>query len=215
MTGAAPASSHTGPRSRHPAPVKPASSPALIALRDHTRHLHADLEARLVLARPSAGREEYAQYVAAMWGWLKPLEPALWHQPWPAAVEPQARAGKVHWLAEDLDAARADGCLATAPLPCAEAPLLPDAASRFGWAYVIEGSMLGGQVLKRRLGVRLRPWPMRYLEGYGERTVRRWQDFLAALAREVTSGEDIARAATAAAGAFAHIDTWLARRGLA
>lgn len=198
-------------------PLKPAAaSPALLALRERTHELHVALEARLALARPAADRADYARYVAAMWGWLSPLEPALWRgKHWPAELEPAERACKSRWLVEDLDAARADGFLPSEPVSCVQQVDFEDAASRFGWAYVIEGSMLGGQLLQRQLGARLTPWPMRYLHGYGERTARRWNDFLAALAREVVTREQIDAAAAAAAQAFRSIHGWFAQRGLA
>lgn len=197
--------------------MKPGSSasPALAALRARTHALHTGLESRMLLARPGADRGDYARYVAAMRGWLAPLEPALWCAPWPAQIEPAMRACKTGWLDEDLRAARVDGYGDEAAARCDPAPPLDDPATRFGWAYVIEGSMLGGRVLAHRLGSRLAPWPMRFLRGYGEGTGRRWHDFLDALAGEVTSAAQIDTAAEAAAHAFGSIGDWFGQRGIA
>ena len=185
-------------------------------MRERTHDLHVALEARLLLARPAAGRADYARYVAAMWGWLAPLEPALWQcDRWSAELEPAERGCKSSWLVEDLDAARADGFLRSEPVSCVQQVDFADSANRFGWAYVIEGSMLGGQLLQRRLDATLTPWPMRYLHGYGERTARRWNEFLAALAREVVTPLQIDAAAAAAAQAFRSIHGWFGQRGLA
>jgi heme oxygenase len=193
-------------------------SPTLLALRESTRALHAGLEARLRLATPLAGRAQYADHVAAMWGWMQPIEQRLWNDgSWPSAVEPAARDGKCAWLQEDMRAAAADGFLphATAPQCMHHEADLASPAARFGWAYVIEGSMLGGAVLHRRLAARLAPWPMRYLKGYGSDAGRRWRAFLDALEREIDTPARRMAAAMAAAAAFASIDAWFTERGAA
>lgn len=192
-----------------------AVSPALQALRERTSSLHAELERTLQLMHPDAGRAHYAQHVAAMWGWLQPLEPTLWSGTWPAELDVAERSIKVRWLEEDLAAARNDGLLREDSACCATVADFSSRATRYGWAYVIEGSMLGGQVLRARLAERLHPWPARYLCGYGDAGGQRWRAFLAALAKEVRTPADIAEAADAAAAAFTSVGFWLRARGAA
>lgn len=191
--------------------------PALSALRESTRALHAGLDARLQLAAPTAGRAQYARHVAAMWGWLHPIEQRLWTgSSWPAAVEAAARDGKCAWLQEDMQTAIADGFLPDATAPrCAHGAALASPAERFGWAYVIEGSMLGGAVLHRRLAARVRPWPMRYLQGYGSDSGRRWRTFLDALECAIDSPAKRREAAASAAAAFTSIHAWFTEREVA
>lgn len=151
-----------------------------------------------------------------MWGWMQPLESLLWQaHAWPAFLEPAARAGKCGWLHTDILAARQDGFLPHDPQVCRHDSDLGDPATRFGWAYVIEGSMLGGQVLHKRLADKLRPWPMRYLQGYGAEGARRWRDFLAALAAEVRTPRQVQAASDGAVQAFRSINLWLQRQGAA
>ena len=178
------------------------SSRALAALRAATAARHAALESGLRIAAPGAGRREYTDHVAALWSWMRPIEASLWSGPWPARVEAPARAVKVGWLATDLEAARRDGYAASihdAPPP---APCLDSLAARMGLAYVIEGSLLGAQVLRRRLAPVLAPWPMRWLQGYGEEGGRRWAAFLDALAAQVATPREIEAACESACGAF-------------
>lgn len=198
-------------------PAAATTSPALNALRERTQVLHAALDARLQLAKPGAGRAEYATYISAMWGWMQPLAARLWDDAhWPAAIEPGTRAGKCAWLKQDLQAAAADGfCAPHAPPQCWHAMDFPNAAVRYGWAYVIEGSMLGGTVLHRRLGARLAPWPMRYLLGYGPEAGARWRVFLGALEQAVDTPARREAAADAAAMAFRSIDAWFTECGVA
>ncbi len=193
------------------------SAPALTALRERTRDLHAGLEARLQLAMPGAGRSQYAAHVAAMWGWMQPIEARLWTRDcWPAGIEPAARNGKCAWLQQDMQAASEDGFLTAGTVRrCVRAEDFSTSAARFGWAYVIEGSMLGGAVLHRRLGARLAPWPMRYLQGYGRDAGARWRAFLDTLERELDTPAQREAAAVAAATAFASIDAWFTGCGAA
>lgn len=190
-------------------------SSAHLALRERTRELHAQLDNTLRLGTPGAGRAQYAQHVAAMWGWLQPLEEQLVREEWPQDLDASSRWRKVVWLEQDMDAARADGFLPDAPPVCAAAVDLSSLPARYGWAYVIEGSMLGGQVLLRRLNESLKPWPLRYLQGYGTAAGVQWRQFLATLAREVSTAKQIESASEAAAEAFTSIGGWLRCRGAA
>jgi len=177
-------------------------SRALAALRAATASQHAALESHLRIAAPGAGRREYAAHVAALWSWMQPFEASLWRAPWPREVDAASRAVKLGWLEADIAAARADGYLAPPLEPALRTPALEDLAQRMGVAYVIEGSLLGAQVLLRRLGPVLHPWPARWLRGYGREAGPRWVVFLAALAGHVHSPDDIERAAESACDAF-------------
>lgn len=184
-------------------------------LRERTRDLHAVLDARMLLGMPGAGRAQYAQHVAAMYGWLCPIEAKFRQYSWPADLEPSERWHKSAWLQQDIAAARDDGFLPSHPSVCTQPADLTSAATRYGWAYVIEGSMLGGQVLMKRLADRVKPWPMRYLQGYGAAAGIRWRAFLAALERDVRHEGDIESAARGAVDAFTSIGLWLRARGVA
>lgn len=184
---------------------------ALHALRARTRHVHARLEASLALSKAAADRETYACHIAAMWGWMKPLESALWSGNWSAGVAAPERAVKVSWLQADIEAARRDGYLPES-IPERET-VLPSGPGRYGWAYVVEGSMLGGVLLYRRLAERLAPWPARYLQGYRDDSAHKWYSFLSALDMEVIAAEDIDAAAGGALEAFESLACWFRERG--
>jgi len=124
---------------------------ALKALRAATSRIHESLEARLPIAGPGAGRAEYAAHVAAMHGWLAPFEASLWQGAWPRGIDPAQRARKREWLEADIEVARADGLLIEQLPQYADVPALDTLPQRIGWAYVVEGSTLGGRVLLARL----------------------------------------------------------------
>lgn len=186
----------------------PGTGFALTALRAATSRVHANLEAGLPIAQPGAGRAEYAAHVAAMHGWLAPFEASLWEDEWPREIDAAQRARKREWLEADIEVARADGFL-DAPLECAVVtPSFDTLAQRIGWAYVVEGSTLGGRVLLARLRETLRPWPMRFLVAYGNEGSRRWRDFLSVVERQLWRPADAQEAAHAAAHAFESLDAW-------
>ncbi|SNS79428.1 Heme oxygenase [Noviherbaspirillum humi] len=182
--------------------------PALEALRAATRQAHDDLETHLAIARPGAGAAEYHAYLKALWGWMAPFEERLWTAPWPATIEAPARNGKRHWIAEDLRRFDIDERELTALPGGAFTPDLTSAAARFGLAYVIEGSQLGTQVIRKNLEPALAPWNPRWLQGYGPETGRRWRDFTDAIEMHLDDDEARRIAAEAAKAAFRSLAEW-------
>ena len=189
-------------------------SPALQALRARTGEVHERLERSVKIGSADAGAETYARHVGAMWGWMRSHERPLWDARWPSTIEAPWRACKTGWLEIDIEWARRDGLLRE-DLPLAPPVPCDSLAARFGQAYVIEGSMLGGAMLMGRLREKLKPWPLRYLQGYGADTARCWRDFLQALSEHICREEDIEAAAASAHRTFSGIESWLRLRGAA
>lgn len=187
-------------------------SPALAAMRAATASAHQALEQRLDIAAPGATRQAYLEYLADMHGWLRSVEAPLWSANWPDGVEPAQRDGKLGWIEQDLDksgmAAADIGALPRAKF----APDLSGLASRFGLAYVIEGSQLGTKQLQQRLRGALGSWEPRWLEGYGSRNGSNWRGFLHALELHVRTPQEIDEACAAAAAAFVSLAAWFEQR---
>ncbi|HEU4852145.1 MAG TPA: biliverdin-producing heme oxygenase [Telluria sp.] len=183
-------------------------SPALDSLRASTALAHARLESQLAVAAPGATRATYLEYIQDMHGWLRAFEQQLWSAPWPAEVEAASRAGKLEWIECDLASAGIPAAgISALPRP-AFAPDLARQASRFGLAYVIEGSQLGTKELGRRLRAQLGDWEPRWLQGYGAATGSKWRGFLHALERHVRTPQEINEACAAAAAGFASLAEW-------
>ena len=172
----------------------------LAALRTATASRHERLDSGLPLSAPLPTLADYAAHLAMVRDWLAPLEA---------------------WLAGFADGPRAEPTLPpTARLSLIDADLLepgmPDvpghapaswpleasAAYRWGVAYVIEGSQLGGAVLYGNLVGPLAPHPLRYLRGEEGGPGPRWRAFMLALRANVTSPEQIADACAGACAAF-------------
>lgn len=182
-------------------------SDVLAALRQATATRHERLDSSLPLASPDASLADYAAHLQLLRAWLAPI-----HE-WLAGVQdgPQGAPGldASSHLAQ-IDADLADPSLAqwrTAATPPSPAwPRDASTAYRWGVAYVIEGSQLGGAVLYKRLAERLAPHPLRYLRGAGEGGPGpRWRAFMQSLRAEVRTDEQVAEACAGACDAFDRI----------
>ncbi|GGY15425.1 biliverdin-producing heme oxygenase [Pseudoduganella dura] len=173
----------------------------LAALRDATASRHAELDGGMPLARPCAALDDYRDHLALLRRWLEPVEA------WQARFADGPQDAGLLAPAPHLPLIEAD--LADASLPPVDAALPPaqwqgrdSAAYRWGVAYVIEGSRLGGAVLYRRLAERLAPHPLRYLHNDGVPPGPRWQQFMRALRAHVQGQAAIAEACQGARDAF-------------
>ncbi|KQQ88048.1 biliverdin-producing heme oxygenase [Massilia sp. Leaf139] len=184
-------------------------SDVLAALRQATATRHERLDSGLPLAAPDATLADYARHLHLLRAWLLPLD--AWQQGF--SDGPQGAAGIAaasHLALIDADLAEP----ALAPYAsCAHVhtlqqpwPAQASAAYRWGVAYVVEGSQLGGAVLYKRLAERLAPHPLRYLRGAGEGGPGpRWRAFMAALREQVRSEGEVAEACAGACDAFDRI----------
>jgi heme oxygenase (biliverdin-IX-beta and delta-forming) len=183
-------------------------------LRSATQERHERLDSSLRIGSADAGYADYVAYIAALGGWLRPVEDALWARDWPASLRPRLRRDKSARIDRDLAAARAMGEQAPATPTCDRLPAVGKSrAYDAGVMYVIEGSQLGGRMMAKRL---LQAWPDRrfhYMEGYGADLGALWKDFMAFLAEELKSREDVEQATVGAQDAFDTLADWLQRQG--
>lgn len=185
-------------------------SDVLAALRQATSSRHERLDSGLPLSRPDATLADYAHHLCLLRDWLTPMDA------WLAGFGdgPQGAAGiaafsPVPHLAL-IEADLAEPSLASYPCSAhaqpAPWPGSASAAYRWGVAYVVEGSQLGGAVLYKRLAAQLAPHPLRYLRGAGEGGPGpRWRAFMASLRAEVRTEVEVAEACAGACDAFDQI----------
>lgn len=186
----------------------------LTALRAATAERHAELDTRTPLAAAAPDLRAYRDHVQLLEIWLAAMQTAPVHAgdrvgdandngvgvgPGPEQALPPRdhlaliRADLAHPALAGLPPAPA---LTAAPWPAQDA-----AAWRWGVAYVIEGSQLGGAVLYKRLAAPLAPHPLAYLRGEGSPGPR-WQQFLAALRAAVVTPVQVEQACQGARQAF-------------
>lgn len=172
---------------------------ALAALRAATSERHERLDSGLPLSGPAPDVHDYVQHLTLVRDWLAPLQAWLdGFADGPQAVLPAA--GRLALIAADLD----EPGMPPVPAPSAPHAWPPGASPAYRWgvAYVIEGSQLGGKVLYGKLAERLAPHPLRYLRGAGDGPGPRWRAFMLALKEHVKSPDEIADACAGACAAF-------------
>jgi heme oxygenase len=162
---------------------------SLSALRLQTAENHARLEKSLDLFASVYTISQYTAHLVKLHSWLAPLEAALDNSPAVHALPldwPNRR--KLATLEKDLAYL---GATRRPPLP---APPCRSAAEALGALYVLEGSMLGGQVICRHYADLLGLSPERglaYFSGYGALTGPRWRAFLNVLESTFTQQADL------------------------
>ena len=182
-------------------------SDVLAALRHGTNDRHERLDSGLPLSKPDATLADYAYHLQLLRAWLAPM------QDWLAGFHdgPQGAGGlpaapHLSLIEADLAEPSLAGLKAPDFAPAAALPADASAAYRWGVAYVVEGSQLGGAVLYKRLADQLAPHPLRYLRGSGEEGPGpRWRAFMLALRAEVRTEEEVADACAGACDAFDRI----------
>ncbi|MBA1204536.1 biliverdin-producing heme oxygenase [Pseudomonas capeferrum] len=195
-----------------PSALSSPAFPLLQALRQGTASLHKRLEARMPFFSAGFDLPAYRHLLMAYHGFHAPLErqlaahlPALDH----------ARRAKTPALTQDLRA------LGLSPgeidaLPCCQAlPEVTDEATALGVMYVLEGSTLGGQVLKRALAERLgidHDSGGAFLDVYGTETGTLWRGFLHFLECYPASPVQQANTVRAAIDTFTCFEQWLEAR---
>jgi heme oxygenase len=153
---------------------------AMAALRLRTRAAHERLEATVDLRSLTVSRAGYAETLSVFYGIYAVLEPALWQAvPWTLLGLDAEQRRKLPLLLEDLAALGID--YRSLPL-CSEIPDVSSVERALGALYVLEGSTLGGKLIRRELqrGLGLES---RFFSSYGASVGSMWRDFTCALER--------------------------------
>lgn len=182
-------------------------------LRNETRAEHEAIEAVPLigaLSRPELTRDDYVLVLARFHGLHAPLEEALRRIEGLREFLPDLEARmRTPALVEDLRALGFSGLPEPAP-----APLPRDLSEAFGALYVLEGSTLGGQVIKNRLEERelVPEGALHYYGHRGDGTGLAWRRFLAALEEASSSGSlDADRVVASARATFRSWTEWMNR----
>ena len=147
-------------------------------LRTHTRDAHARVDALVDgdrIMSHQMSREAYRHLLRVQYRFHGRLEAVVaaegLAEQWPELAWPQRR--KLPWLAADLKA------LGESTLP--ELPDFPLPGEQLpGFLYVAEGSTLGGTMLYREMKASpalADTGALRFYQGYGKATGRRWRAF--------------------------------------
>ncbi|MFJ4155633.1 biliverdin-producing heme oxygenase [Pseudomonas sp. NPDC089752] len=190
-------------------PASPSSpSPLLLALREGTRDCHKSLEARLPFFDAGFNIAAYSRLIQAYYGFHAPLEACL------GGYQEPIRA-KTPALTLDLQALQLTAADIDALPLCQALPVIDNEASALGVMYVLEGSTLGGQVLKRAMAERFGIDPANgtgFFDVYGALTGNYWRSFLDRLSQASTTPAAQAATVQAAIETFESFEHWLGQR---
>ncbi len=178
-------------------------------LRDGTASLHERVERTVDIPAHLGSMPAYIGLLARFLGFYAPLEDRL------AGVGGYESVGldiaarrKAHLIRDDL---RALGHEAAPPV-CTALPVVATFADALGCLYVLEGSTLGGQFIRREAAARLGLTPDRgcaFFTGYGERTRAMWKAFGAAVAMHTDAHPgDQGAIVASATDTFTRLDEW-------
>jgi heme oxygenase (biliverdin-IX-beta and delta-forming) len=180
---------------------------ALIHLRNVTGPAHRALQGGLGLLNEHLELDTYKTVLTRFYGfwsgWQPQIAGLLQNE---ALLTPRRR---LHLLAADL-AYLGVSEHELAALPRCPLPVLNDAAEALGSLYVMEGSTLGGGVIRsniqRCLG-KSAPGGYMYFNGYGVATNTMWQSFLVFL--DAAPAADQPRIGRGAVATFERLGWWL------
>lgn len=167
-------------------------------------HQQLNRHAMLVgLTQPGYSLEQYRKLLVAYHHLYKALESQLIAFQPPVFLQfDYSQRIKLPWITLDLAFLGVDSLVsADATAQLIEAMPVNSIGAYTGVLYVIEGSMLGGQLISRSLAANLglsREAGARFYHGYGPETVVMWQAFLR-FAEGIASDEEECRAAELAA----------------
>lgn len=187
----------------------------LVRLEQETRPEHEAIETALGLIQSTLTHAAFRRTLERFYGFYRPLE-----------VKLQATLGltghrfdlterlKTPFLDADLHAL---GVEFPNLLPvCASLPVLTHEVNCFGCLYVLEGSILGGQLISRHVRQAIGVTPEtggRFFHGYGDRTAQMWLHFRAAVTAFLVSPADQDAAVAAAKDTFQKLHRSTAAQG--
>ena len=182
-------------------------------LRSGTAALHERVERTVDIPGHLGSLSNYTVMLARFHGFYAPLEDLLAGVgDYESVLIDIAARRKAHLIRDDL---RTLGYTPEAVAVLPACPILPTVArlaEALGCLYVLEGSTLGGQFIRREVAARLGLTPDRgcaFFAGYGERTGAMWKAFGAAVTAHADAHpEDRDVIVAAAVETFTRLDEW-------
>jgi heme oxygenase len=183
----------------------------LKSLKTETIELHDEVMSYVPLLNVDLNLDQYRSHLKRMISLYAPLEAnllvAIAHLGDPFGLSIRLKSD---WLRSDLfalDVSEAEINTLSSQLECEAVLTMPEF---IGTLYVLEGSTLGGQVIRRSLLTRL-PFAakaMRFYTGYGDRTATLWGTFRT-IAQNLVTEQDIPASVSSAKATFQRFITAL------
>lgn len=183
-------------------------------LKEATRSHHEAVETQLGSYRLTRSLDGYERVLRRFLGFHRPVEDAFAKIPgWTTVgIDPEERR-KAHLLEADLRTLGVSESELDAQPDCPFTPPLTSLPEALGVMYVLEGSTLGGQYMRKQVRDTLGLTPesgCAYFASYGDRVGPMWKAFTAAVDSFATNDEDRATIERSAVATFEAVDAWFA-----
>lgn len=194
----------------------------LSILKEQTRPQHEQIEKTMNLLSRLQSVEGYVSLLGRFYGFYAPLEARLGsvqgaEQAYEAVGFNFAKRLKTHLLRADLIAlGMSADAVEQLPL-CSDLPHVDGMPEAMGCWYVLEGSTLGGQIIRREVNAKLGFVPgngCSFFSAYGDQLGPMWKSFGVAIEKFVadSANSDCAeRVLNAAGDTFVKLEVWVAK----
>lgn len=187
----------------------------LSRLREVTSEQHRLIEQTIDLPSRLKTLESYAAYLARFYGFYLPVESRLAQVSSLASVVMNFSTRlKTSLLKADLIALGWTGNSIEAIDVCSSIPEIEDLPSALGTLYVLEGSTLGGQYVRKQIQNRYQLGPdngCSFFSCYGHQVREMWTDFCGAMtAFSQQHSESDSKIISAAMQTFTRFEAWVA-----
>ena len=174
-----------------------------------TAAAHQALEGFLIpLIKHTYTTTEYNRLLRMFYGYYKPLEDRLDLFQLAEVVPDYGQRRKAHLLLDDLGVLGQE----TGDIPlCSALPAIRSQEEASGALYVLEGSTLGGTIIRKILQRNLQRTGQEgflFFTGYGEHTHERWLTFKAALDGRYRQSSQLEQITSAATQTFQTLKNW-------
>ena len=152
----------------------------VLQLKELTKETHQRVEQNSRILKADFTREDYCRHLQGVYAFHRSWEVLCRETELPKSFrEMLARRQKTAWLKQDLEELLGGGDWDKLAFPMIKISDPMSCPLFFGRFYVVEGSMLGGQVIAKHLKAKLglsEESGLRFYSGYGERTGEMWQE---------------------------------------
>ena len=179
-------------------------------IRQATSRAHEELDAALLpRIKNIHSTGDYIALLTAFYGFFKPVYDSIDTHINVALLPDYATRRKPAHLLKNLDALAPQLSVTNF---CQHLPLIHNNASVFGALYVMEGSTLGGLLIKKMIAEQtgLQDEQLSFFAGYGKETRERWNVFVAALNQIAWNDNEEQVAIETATLTFTTFKNWLA-----
>ena len=180
-------------------------------LRQATKPAHEELDtAMMPYIKSIHSADDYCKLLSAFYGFFKPVYEKIDAHLQTSFLPDYNTRRKPGDITQNLSCL---SCHTSLTDVCKQLPKINNNASAFGALYVMEGSTLGGLMIKKMLAEQtgLPDEQLSFFAGYGKATREKWNVFSAALNTVAHNEKEEEEAVDAAAQTFSCFRDWLSR----